>query len=268
MRFVLLAALILLSGTVRAATSFSNDVTDLWWNPDESGWGVNLIQQSNVVFATFFVYDTNGEPHWYVASDLRAANVPTDIRYQFTGRLYETTGPAFSAASFNAGAVTRRDVGPMTFEFFPPDNGRVIYSVDGVAVDKVVTRQTWAANDFSGKYAGGVVTIRSPFNAAGCAPPVGAQLFSDITITHSGTSVSMTAVRGAAPPDELCTYTGSYSQTGHMGRIEGAYSCNGGANGSFVLREAEVGVNGLSAAYTATDRGCGVYGNFSAIRTN
>lgn len=270
MRFALAAVAFAVSfcGQARAANSFSNDVTDLWWNPDESGWGVNLIQQSNVVFATFFVYDQNGKAHWYVASDLEASSVPADVRYQFSGRLYETTGPVFSAASFNAGTVTRRDVGTATFEFFPPNTGRVIYTVDGVAVDKVVVRQTWSANDFSGKYFGGQMTQASPSNAAGCAPKVGLQVFDDITITHSGNSVTMTAVRGAAPPDELCRYTGTYSQAGHMGRVEGAYSCNSGANGSFTLGEAEIGVNGLSAAYSATDRGCGVYGNFSAVRTN
>ena len=26
------------------ATNFGTDYTDLWWNPSESGWGVNLIQ--------------------------------------------------------------------------------------------------------------------------------------------------------------------------------------------------------------------------------
>src|SRR5688500_17681657 len=32
--------------------------TDIWWDPSESGWGLNVIQHSsNVIFATWFSYD-------------------------------------------------------------------------------------------------------------------------------------------------------------------------------------------------------------------
>ena len=36
-----------------AASSASiYDVTGLWYNPNESGWGMNVIQQSNTLFIT------------------------------------------------------------------------------------------------------------------------------------------------------------------------------------------------------------------------
>lgn len=258
-----------LCANARAANSFSNDITDLWWNADESGWGVNVIQQSNVLFATFFVYDQNGQPHWYVASDLEGASVPTDRPYEFVGRLYETTGPVFSAGSFNASSVTRRDVGSVTFEFIPPSNANLTYSVDGVTVSKHVVRQTWASNDMSGKYFGGRFTIKSPFNATTCSPKTGLQVFDDVTVTQSGSSFSMTAVAGAAPPSELCRYTGTYAQAGHMGGVQGVYSCDSGVSGTFTMTEVEVGVNGFSGSYDAADQAnCHVYGNFQAVRTN
>src|SRR5437588_7218298 len=50
----------------RASTNTS-EITDMWWNPAESGWGVNIILQNSVVFATFFVYDANHNPVWYTA---------------------------------------------------------------------------------------------------------------------------------------------------------------------------------------------------------
>jgi hypothetical protein len=249
------------------ANSFSNDVTDLWWNPDESGWGVNLIQQSNVVFATFFVYDSLGQAHWYVASDMRAANVPTDRPYEFAGTLYETTGPAFSAASFNPAAVQRREVGSVNFEFVPPNSGRLAYTVDGVSVVKQVTRQTWRANSLNGQYAAGQVIQKSPFADAGCSPPTGLQTFDVVTVVHDGTSVTMTASR-STPPIERCQYVGTYSQAGHMAAVDGLFSCDGGANGTFTLRELEIGVHGFAGNYDARDRGCLVYGNFAAVRTH
>ena len=48
----LLLALLLLSATIRVNAA---DYTDLWWNPAEGGWGVNLVQSDNFMFVTFFI---------------------------------------------------------------------------------------------------------------------------------------------------------------------------------------------------------------------
>src|SRR4029079_12397855 len=82
-----------------AGSSFSTDVSDLWWNPDESGWGVNVIQQGNYVFATFFVYDASGRAHGYVASAMVAPSAAASGA-TFQGDLFEARGPYF-AVPFN-----------------------------------------------------------------------------------------------------------------------------------------------------------------------
>src|SRR5665213_2113077 len=34
--------------------------TDLWWNPNESGWGMNIVQHpSGTIFATWYTYDAD-----------------------------------------------------------------------------------------------------------------------------------------------------------------------------------------------------------------
>jgi hypothetical protein len=251
-----------------AANSFSNDVTDLWWNPNESGWGVNFVQQSNILFATLFVYDQGGQPHWYAASDMQAGNAPTDQPYVFSGPLYETTGPAFSAATFNTGAVTVRQVGSMSFQFVPGAMGTLSYTIDGTTVSKQVTRQTWRVNSLAGTYSGGRFAVNAPGSPSTCSIGTGLQEFDSITISHSGSSFSMTAVKGAAPPEELCRYAGTYAQSGHMGSVAGSFSCQTGASGTFTLNELEGGTNNFSGLYDATASGCRVYGNFFGIRTN
>jgi hypothetical protein len=40
------------------ASTFTSEITDMWWNPAESGWGVNIILQNSVAFATFLVKTT------------------------------------------------------------------------------------------------------------------------------------------------------------------------------------------------------------------
>ena len=44
---------------------------DLWWNPAESGWGINLAHQGDILFATWFTYRAGGRGQWLVASDVR-----------------------------------------------------------------------------------------------------------------------------------------------------------------------------------------------------
>jgi len=42
------------------ATNFQ----DLWWNPGESGWGLGLTHQGDVVFVTWATYDLTGKAWW------------------------------------------------------------------------------------------------------------------------------------------------------------------------------------------------------------
>ncbi len=52
------------------AAARAQDYTDIWWNAGgtESGWGVNFVQNENIVFATFYIYDVNRQPMWYSAA--------------------------------------------------------------------------------------------------------------------------------------------------------------------------------------------------------
>lgn len=243
-----------------AATPFSTDASDLWWNPDESGWGINLVQQGNLIFATLYVYGSDGRARWFVASDMQAAQVPSDQPYTFSGTLYETTGPVFSAA-FNPAAVTRRNVGNISFAYTPPGRGTLVYSIDGTSVTKQVQRQTWRVNDLSGGYRG--YRITRPLNCAG-APNVTTTRQADLTITQLGTSITMTQ------QDNLpnCTYTGTYSQEGHLGAVTGTFSCTDSTSGPFSLTGIEVGVRGYLARFSGTVEGCQVYGHMGGVRTD
>src|ERR1039457_2344196 len=50
------------------ANTGAADFTDLWWNPNESGWGVSLTQHGNNIFFRIFVYDTDSRPLLFVVS--------------------------------------------------------------------------------------------------------------------------------------------------------------------------------------------------------
>ena len=113
---------------------------DLWWNAAESGWGVNVTHQGDVIFATLFTYDSSGKGMWLVTT---AAKQPDG---SFAGDLFRTTGPAFNAAPFNPiGAANVTPVGTMRFQFSDGATGTLTYSVNGVRVTKAITREVFSS---------------------------------------------------------------------------------------------------------------------------
>lgn len=204
----------------------------MWFVPGESGWGVNLIEQGDTIFATLFVYDAQGKPHWYVASDLTQSGTTSDGTAVNSGPLYEATGPYFGAASFDPSAVNRRQVGTMSFQVRGPGNANLTYTVDGAPVTKTVTNFTFRRNDPSGTYIGQIT------GSNGHDP-------ADITIDDRGGSFSM-RIKGMFG-GSTCDYTGSSQQLGHVINASGNVQCGAGAGtATFVLRNLTVAFDGVT----------------------
>ncbi len=120
--------------------TFNDNYQDLWWNPNESGWGINLTHQSDIIFATLFTYDAAGKGMWLILSrgDRIAAT------QNFAGAIYRTTGPNFDAMPFTPiGPSNLRQVGNMRLEFADGNTAKLIYDVDGVSVTKDIQRQVF-----------------------------------------------------------------------------------------------------------------------------
>lgn len=113
------------------------DYTDLWWNQDESGWGLNLIQHpSNVIFGVMYTYEPPNRATWFVLPD-GAWSSPTT----YSGVFYRVTGPAFNGPAFDPAAVKVGEVGSATLTFSDRDHGTFAFSVNGTLVTKTITRQ-------------------------------------------------------------------------------------------------------------------------------
>ncbi len=255
-------AALCLAGPVHAANALLSDVSDMWWNSAESGWGMNATLQSNVLFITLYVYSSDAKAHWFVASNMGTEVSPPPAAGQpqvFTGSLYETTGPVFSGV-FNPNAVNARLAGTATFEYTAPLAGKLTYTVDGVTVVKQVRRESWAVNDPSGAYA---MSLSTRSNT--CNPGV-------VTTKNLGTvnatlaNGSLTLVTTNGTPIDNCTFRGDYSQEGHMGASSGTYQCSQSGTGPYSLSEMEVGIHGFMARFDGTLSGCPVYGHLAGTR--
>jgi hypothetical protein len=234
--------------------------TDLWFPPNESGWGVNVVEQGDTLFATLFVYDAQRQSHWYVASALARSAARADGTYVFSGPLYESTGPYFGTNPFNPAAVTRRQVGTMTFDVRDRNTASLIYTVDGVSVTKTVNRFALRKNSLSGSYLGHIVASEDD--------PGGArQQAMTITIDDGDAGFSMqTRVETdfLPSPGATCTYTAPpASQFGEQRFVSGSYSCGNGESGSFSIDNAFATFHG----FTATFRGAFVTrGHIQGVR--
>jgi hypothetical protein len=244
-----------------SATSYGTDYTDLWWaSPagSENGWGINLIQQYETIFATLFVYGADNSARWYVASELRGS--PNS----FSGTLYQTTGPAFSAA-WTANAVAT-PVGSMTINFSGPSNGTLTYVVNGASVTKSIVRQSIRPNNLAGNYIGGMTAV-----ASNCGNPADngfALITGLLTVQHGGGGSASMRVdfRNAAGTSATCTFSGGYSPEGRLATVAGSYNCTLGSTGTFTMREVDVTRSGFSATFTGSDQFCTYNGYFGGVR--
>ena len=122
----------------QSSTAATINVQGLWWRSpanSESGWGINFTQQGTTLFATWFTYDTDGSQMWLVAT------APSTGTNTYSGPLLRTTGPAFSAATWDASLVSSASVGAATFTFTDSGNGTFAYTVNGISQSKPITRE-------------------------------------------------------------------------------------------------------------------------------
>ena len=112
----------------------------LWWNApagSESGWGINLAHQGDVIFATWFTYGATGEPWWLAMTAERTAESA------YGGTLFQNRGPSFDAVPFDPTKVSTTAVGTGTLNFSNADNGSFTYNVGGITQTKSITREVF-----------------------------------------------------------------------------------------------------------------------------
>ena len=121
----------------RPAGMASGDLTDLWWSAAESGWGINIVQHpSGDLFATWFVYGTDGKPTWYVVPGGRWKD-----RWEYDGTVYRTRGPMLG--TFDPAAVERTPVGTAQLFFNSHDSAALRFTIDGQKTERALTRQPY-----------------------------------------------------------------------------------------------------------------------------
>jgi serine protease len=136
------AGIVNAQAAVQAAQTSAGGVnyTDLWWfGPAYNGTGISIIQHNKILFATWYVYDADGNGSWLVMPG-GAWNATHTI---FSGAMYSTVGAPFNNYSPPA---TLLPAGTLSFQFTDNSNGTLSYVLTtGQSGAIPMTRQPFGA---------------------------------------------------------------------------------------------------------------------------
>jgi hypothetical protein len=239
----------------------------LWWRApaaSEAGWGVNVTHQGDILFITWFTYDTDGSGMWLVSTAFRTAEGV------YTGDLLRTTGPAFSVSPW-AGTVTATSVGTATFTFADSNNGTFAYVVNGISQSKPILKEVFGV--VPACIAGAAHTASPNYQALWWASPPNSESGWGINVVHQGDTIFATWFTYAAGgrgqwivmANGARTAPGTYSgelfrTTGPAFSVTpwaGTVTATGVGNGTFTFTDADNGtfaytVDGVSQGKAIT----------------
>ena len=124
----------------------TDNFQDLWWNPSDSGWGVNIAHQGDTLFATYYTYDAAGRATWYAMSNAGPLISTTGQRVEnsYLGPILSARGPAFDSA-WDASKVSLSQVGLGGFTFDAAGRGMFSYTLQGEHRGMPIQRMIFAA---------------------------------------------------------------------------------------------------------------------------
>ncbi|MEO8101886.1 MAG: hypothetical protein ABI790_05135, partial [Betaproteobacteria bacterium] len=116
-------------------TAYPNDLSDHFYRPDASGWGVAVAEHGNKSFTVIYHYDTNGNPMFVTLPDSQTQGAVQ------SGKLYRTRskGSHYLSPTWNPADIEVSEVGSGTLQ---ASQGKLDFqfTIDGYAQQHLLTR--------------------------------------------------------------------------------------------------------------------------------
>jgi hypothetical protein len=116
----------------------STELTGLWFNPAQAGWGATITHQYGTMFVVLYTYEDSGSPVWYTVSNCAVSGDGC------TGDLFKVTGgqPLTKPWTGTSPAVS---VGNVRLAFTNINTADLNYTINGVSGSRVITRYLFAS---------------------------------------------------------------------------------------------------------------------------
>lgn len=241
------AALMLLAAvSVASATTYQ----DWWYNPSLSGMGLNVGQQGQNIFVSWYLYDPTEDPSFLIFyGDLQGNTLTAPLR-----RFYGPEPDVYDETLWRGEIV-----GVATITFSGPSTATLDYEYDGKQGSYPIVRYTFYPINLSGVYFGGsILTITN------CGEQNGDVAYPNVyTIAHVGNS--LVVQEGGS---DGCVYQGEVQQQGTHFSGSGTFSCAGsGESGTWSLVDVVTTDSSFAGQLSAQNNfGCLVNGRVGGIR--
>jgi DNA-binding beta-propeller fold protein YncE len=124
------------AGSRTRAAQAPGYLSGLWWNPSESGWGIQITKRRNNIMAAWFTYDEGGKAIWYVAPGC-VLGTPVSC----SGSLYRVADVRFFGGPYDFSLARIDIVGSLQLQFTGVSSGGMSYSVAGQSRFVPIERQ-------------------------------------------------------------------------------------------------------------------------------
>lgn len=237
---------------------------DIWYTPGEEGWGLNITQQGDILFASWFVQGQDQAPMWFSAALTKTSTNTSPVTY--SGPLNVTRAAWFGAA-WNPAAVSTTSTGTATFTFNDKKSLRLVYSSAGITVSKTLTRFTYAGQNVSGDFYG--AELGTPTNCTNNGKYFAFSLFSvaaSFASNSNGGAIKIIQETGGSTGSTSCTLSGSFTQYGTSLEASGNYTCTTGTTGTWRATDGQFSDEAFSMKVVANSGSCQIDATYSGSR--
>jgi len=196
---LLLSALWSLGSLTALAQPAVPNYQGLWWAApagSQSGWGMNLAHQGDIIFATWFTYGAQDAPVWYyMVAEKTADGV-------YTGALAQNKGPSYATTPFEPNVVVAAPlITSATLTFDSPTTGTVTYQPGSTVVVQPITMQVFGPVPTCVWGAQPDLSKATNYTDIWWASPPGSESGWGVNLTHQGTTIFATwfTYGGTAP---------------------------------------------------------------------
>ena len=254
----LLTFVLCLAGSLSHA---ANNYQDWWWNPAQSGMGLNIGQQNDTIFVAWFNYGDDTKASFLTMGGVLSGNT-------LTGPLLRNTGPV-PGPNYNPALVKQTTVGTATITFNSNNDATLTYSYDNKGGTMALQRFSFANPNLNQTW-----KVIDSLTLSGCANP---SVNGELTATaihkgQQGAGSNFTITTTQLDGSNMCLSSMMGQPSGSRFNATGTIVCEDGFSANVNIDDLNIQSEYLNLSYTFSEmqgnsnlRSCVRKGNMAGV---